>query len=949
LLAQEQQRLKEFTQNFLALLKIRPGEEKKVLAMFGYLFCAVGAFIVGRISRDTLFLELPNAKKQLPYMYLGIAVVVSVSVYVYSRIERRGRREAIVGYSLLFFMATVVALRFVLPTSHAFYWVYYIWVEVFGTLMVIQAWGFANSIFNAREAKRLFATIGGGGVLANIIMGLGIKQLAPAFGAMNLLYFVVVVIFGAFLFEAWLTRLGKQALEEQRAQPAKKGSTPIKIAEDTAGVLGSRHLQIIATIVAMTFFVSTLVDYQFKISVGEAFTKSEERAAYFGTFTIITGLISAVVQFGFTNLLLERFGVLIALALLPTAMFSGSVWMLIAPGILAASFLKGSENTLRYSVNDATMQLLYVPVPASMRQRAKSFIDGILKPLSIGFSGVFLLVLAEFLPVHELALFTGGVLLAWGVLLVRLRSEYVKTLMQTLRKRRLDFADSTLSINDDATIKVLMETLENGTEGEVLHAIELLPHVSKKPPKIKEQVLKIATTGSQSLRLGAIKYLGKHGDFDDLQAIEKQLQDPDEQIRAVAVSAFARIGRDKMIRPLEAYLKDPSPSVRAAALTGLIQHGGLDGILRSAEELKAMLSGNDPVHRQYAAWVLGEIRVRNFYQPVLQLFSDPDPRVRLAAITAAGKMQSPELIPALIYQLEDPRFAPAAVASLSLFDDTVEPILAKVLQNEDEVMAVREQIPKIISKRGTKAGLKTLVRYIDAPNLAMRLQVLQAAARLHDKHPDVRFDEAQILKIIQEELRIYYSAVVIEHDLAVDGPDMLLDDALTVRSQKCQQRIFRLLALCYQTKTMDLVWLNLLSPTPAARANAVEILDNILEGEHKRLVIPMVEAQPDDVRLRLATEEFNVAHATVNEWLVELFEGPDAWLCVAALECTGRRQIRSLAPDVAHLLESKNALVRETAVWALSRLVPKAEFAKLVEPMKNDSVPHIRKLTESLL
>jgi HEAT repeat protein len=759
------------------------------------------------------------------------------------------------------------------------------------------------------------------------------------------------VIAGAWVCEQWLSRIAKLELDEQRASSAKKRSsnTPIKIAEDTAGVLGSRHLQIIAAIVTMTFFVSTLVDYQFKITVGDAFTTSAARAAYFGTFYSLTGLLSAVIQFGFTNRLLERFGVLVALAILPILMFSGSLWMLFVPGIYAATWLKGSENTLRYTVNDATMQLLYVPVPANMRARAKSFIDGILKPLSIGFSGIFLLLLSKVLPVHQLALFTAVVLLAWGVLLFRLRTEYVKTLMQTLRKRRLDFTASSLSINDDATIKVLMETLEKGTEGEVLHAIELLPHVAKKPQKLKERVLDIAQNGSQQLRLGAIKYIGAHGDFDDLQMIQSQLVDDDEQIRAQAVSAFARLGRDRVIRPLEAYLKDVSPRVRAAALTGLIQHGGLDGILRSAEELKSMLGGADPVQRQYAAWVLGEIRVRNFYQPVLELFSDPDPRVRLSAINAAGKMGSPELIPALVYQLEDTRFAGAAVASLSVFDESVEAILEKVLHNEDEAMAIRQQVPKIIARRGSKAGLQALVRYIGADDLGLRLQVLQAAARLHDKHPDVKFDEARILEVIKEELAIFYAAIVMEEDLAIDGPDMLLDDALAVRSQKCQQRIFRLLALCYQTKTMDLVWMNLMSPTPSARANAVEILDNILESHHKRLVIPMVEQQPKEVRLRIAVEEFKVERQSVNAWLRQLFAAKDPWLAVTALECTGRRRLVELAPDVEKLLIAKSPLVRETAVWALSKLLAPAEFQKIASPLAKDTAARVRQLTETLL
>jgi hypothetical protein len=148
---------------------------------------------------------------------------------------------------------------------------------------------------------------------------------------------------------------------------------------------------------------------------------------------------------------------------------------------------------------------------------------------------------------------------------------------------------------------------------------------------------------------------------------------------------------------------------------------------------------------------------------------------------------------------------------------------------------------------------------------------------------------------------------------------------------------------------MDLVWMNLMSPTAAARANAVEILDNILENHHKRLVIPMIEAQPKDARLKTAIDEFKLEHRTVNAWLRELFQGKDAWLTVAALECAGRRKLTELGADAEKLLTSKHPLVRETAVWALSRLLGKIEFEKCVATLKQDAAPRVRQLTETLL
>ena len=57
----------------LQALKIRPGEERKVLLMSTYLLLSVAAFICGRIARDSLFLSAFD-KQYLAYMYISVAV-----------------------------------------------------------------------------------------------------------------------------------------------------------------------------------------------------------------------------------------------------------------------------------------------------------------------------------------------------------------------------------------------------------------------------------------------------------------------------------------------------------------------------------------------------------------------------------------------------------------------------------------------------------------------------------------------------------------------------------------------------------------------------------------------------------------------------------------------------------------------------------------------------------
>ena len=77
--------------------KIEQGELFKTAVMFWYLFSAVGAFVIGRITRDTLFLtEWPEGRAQLAHMYYVAPLSVSLVAYLYSRIADRFRRDRLI-------------------------------------------------------------------------------------------------------------------------------------------------------------------------------------------------------------------------------------------------------------------------------------------------------------------------------------------------------------------------------------------------------------------------------------------------------------------------------------------------------------------------------------------------------------------------------------------------------------------------------------------------------------------------------------------------------------------------------------------------------------------------------------------------------------------------------------------------------------------------------------
>src|SRR4051812_21161286 len=112
------------------VFKIRPDEARRVGYAFVYLFACIGAFIIARIVRTVLFLEIPNYKDQLPLTYMGIAVTVSAVMYAYARVERTLRRDHTNVITLAGLIVVTLLFRVALAEGgQAVYWAFYIWVE----------------------------------------------------------------------------------------------------------------------------------------------------------------------------------------------------------------------------------------------------------------------------------------------------------------------------------------------------------------------------------------------------------------------------------------------------------------------------------------------------------------------------------------------------------------------------------------------------------------------------------------------------------------------------------------------------------------------------------------------------------------------------------------------------------------------------------------------------
>ena len=161
---------------------VRPGEGLRVLLSFLYIAVVAAAFLLAKPVRNSLFLQHYGAYP-LVYVYAAVPVVLSLFVPVYARMAAWVGSRVVTVVTLVFFSSHVVlfwyAFRFhadAIANEDSVAWLlpaaFYVWVNCFGVIATVQAWSFANSLFDTRQARRLFGLIAGGASLGAMAAGL---------------------------------------------------------------------------------------------------------------------------------------------------------------------------------------------------------------------------------------------------------------------------------------------------------------------------------------------------------------------------------------------------------------------------------------------------------------------------------------------------------------------------------------------------------------------------------------------------------------------------------------------------------------------------------------------------------------------------------------------------------------------------------------------------------
>lgn len=897
-------------------LDVRRGEGLLVLLAFLDIAVVVAAFLLAKPIRNGLFLEEYGAYA-LVYVYAAVPLVLTAFVPLYGRIAARVGTRAVTVGTLLFFALNVLgfwaAFRAFPVTEGAqldagqwFAWLlpaaFYVWVNCFAVIAPVQAWSFANSLFDTRQARRLFGVVGAGASLGAIAGGIMARVLVkPVGGAVNmLLVLAALILLAAGIQLVAQLRVRRRDMSRVRRQPAPR------FLESLVAIRRSRYLVLMSAMVFVVAIVTQWIAFQLSLVATERYGEDADAiTAFFGTFNYVVGILGLVLQFALTGPALRRFGVAVTIMLLPLALGVGSALILVLPVFWTVLLTAGSDQALRFTVDKASYELLYLPLPQPQRAAVKAAIDIVVNRFADA-TGAVLLGLATqgFFMVGGFGLGLRGtaainlVLIgAWTVLAWRLRVEYVRTIHDSIHKHRLDLERDAANMPDPLTSGVMRLRLTVGDAQEILATLDL---ISGQPPrKFMASLLPLLTHPTPEVRRRVLSMLGSRHDPEVSTAARRMLRDPDIGVRTEALLYVTREEGTDPLRVMEQLGDFADFSIRAGMASFFAASKNTEA---ARALLEAMLSAQGPDatrERQEAARLLPRMPPA-LHDLFLPLLADPESSVARQAVRAAGQLQNEDLIPALIGALARPGLADEAAEALARFGPAVVDDIADRLRDPHTPAEIKRELPQVLVRIGSADAELVLIDSLLQPDASVRHAIVVSLNLLQASSARVRIDRAFLELVLAMEIAGHYrSYQQLGRERAHASLSEGSGDALPAPMTQELERIFRLIKLLLPHVAMHDAYVGVRSSVPGVRANALEFLENVLPPDFRALLLPLIDPHVTLTdRVALANQLVGAPMGDTGQAVAALLASANPWLRRRAIYAVGALRLHGLASEL---------------------------------------------------
>ena len=366
---------------FQRFFNVRRDEVAPLLAAALFFFCVLTALMMLRPVRDALGMQ--RGIEAIRWLFIGTAIVTLAVNPVFGWLVSRFRRLVFISTTYVFFSLSLVgfwALIMFTPQNvgETSGQVFYVWFSVFNLFSTMVFWALMADRFTLEQSKRLFGVIAVGGTLGAIAGPWLATVLAEPLGTPALLL-VAAAFLGLAIVAAWLVAYlqPKPGRADAEAAPVVDERAVIggNAWEGIRAVLRSPYLLGISSYVLVMTVMATFI-YMTRLAMVAALGDTvDEQTRMFAQIDLLTQITTLVLQAVITGHIMKRFGVAVALVLLPVVVSLGFLGLAMVGSFAILIVFEATFRATQRAITRPARETLFTVVNREDKYKSKAVTD----------------------------------------------------------------------------------------------------------------------------------------------------------------------------------------------------------------------------------------------------------------------------------------------------------------------------------------------------------------------------------------------------------------------------------------------------------------------------------------------------------------------------------------------------------------------------------------------
>jgi AAA family ATP:ADP antiporter len=904
----------------LGALNVRPEEERQVALMLAIGFF-IGTFVATfSVTADSLFLSQMSDQLNNAFLFAGLLGIVSTFLFTFFQNHVKFSNLAISCMILVIAAVTIVYVlyRFGDPSYHniVLFAMYGLTGPVTAVLLLCY-WGMFGRLFNFKQTKRIIGWIDTGQLIATIVALLLIPLTANFFpDTSDYLLVCNASIFGALICLIVIST----SFPLTKNDPSEFDKTVRK--ETTfRKILSDRYTALLAIFLIISMMTYIFTQYSFQTLLNAQYPNPRDLSHFLAYFNGAIYALSLIMQTFANDKIMSNYGIKVSLFILPvlvsifalTSSLGGIFFE--AEGIvfyfLSVALLRLFNAIIRDSLESPVFKLLFIPLDSRYRFNIQAKLEGVINESGRLLAGSLIagFALISFFETYWIAIMILMLGVAYVIVVNNLHHGYRNKIRAKLESS--EFQQDKLEIGFANITQRLESRLLSADPAQSVFSFKLLEKINP------------------SQTSAWVNHLVKNPNDQVQEFAQRKIN----ELKGLSVSDRYVIRIDK-----KAEGGGTEKNMLSKAELQMIIKSGGDVTKSRIQKLSKSPVAED---RQYSAELLLHSSADENTSFLIELINDSDPKVRNTAIKTAAKKNNNEVILALIENLSNPMFANQAMHSLIMIGGKGLSILDSAFYRSGQHPQTLLKILQVMGRIGGQRAKDLLWNKIDFPDKVIVSRVLLALG------------ECGFKAGISQITRIKYA---IESDIADIGWNLeaiqeIGDEANATEVVRAVRReiqndiehVYMLLAMLYDTRSIQLVKENIESGTTEGTTYAVELLDVFLSDHLKQRVIPVLDELSEVERIKrleVFYPRVKLDAKLVLKFLINReFTQTNRWTKSTVLYQIGLLKISEFKLDLIAQMFNPDRLIREVSAWALHQIDPgqyEKDSARLGQQTKKD-------------